>query len=53
MILAIADDVRSSLLVKSNLAIIDPHSQDLSCIFILARLNADRIQLLLEVLYAL
>ena len=52
-ILLIADDVWSAFTINSNLAIVYPHSQDLSCTLILACLLTERIELVLKVLNAL
>ena len=49
----VANDVRLAVLVDGNCSTLDPHAQDVGSALVLARLHADGVQLLLEVLDAL
>ena len=53
LFLLVADDVRLAVLVDGNCSTLDPHAQDVGSTLVLARLHADGVQLLLEVLDAL
>ena len=53
LLLLVANDVRLAVLVDGHCSTLDPHAQDVGSALVMARLHADGVQLLLEVLDAL